>query len=267
VRRSATLFLALGLLAMALGCRSGSGPERTALVVRGGPLLRDAFPEVVAEFGKQHPEVDLRSDFSCPPCVLTSRMSEGLDMDVFISAGDVERDALAQGGLLDPATTEVIGSLKLVLAVPPDNPANVRSFGDLHRPEVKRIAVGDPEQTSPGRYAKQAFEKMGLWSEIEGKLVISKTGCEALKSVVLGQAEAAVLYGFCLHGEAGEPVMVQEVPSKLYDPITLSVTSAPGRSGAGVKAFFEFMQTPAAQAILRRMGIGPAPHGSASDAD
>jgi len=90
-------------------------------------------------------------------------------------------------------------------------------------------------------------------------LEISKTGCEALKSVVLGQAEAAVLYDFCLHGEAGEPHMVQEVPDDLHDPITLGITAAPGRSGPAAEALFEFMQSPVAQAALRRAGIGPAP--------
>ncbi|MBM3502055.1 MAG: molybdate ABC transporter substrate-binding protein, partial [Armatimonadetes bacterium] len=212
-----------------------------------------------AEFEAQHPEVRLRPDFSCPPCLLTSRMGEGVEMDLFISAGDVERDLLAARGLLDPATTQAVGSAALVLAVPPDNPANVRALGDLHRAEVKQIAVGDPERTSPGRYARQALERMGLWSEVEAKLVLSKTGCEALKSVMLGQAEAALLYDFCLHGEADEPHQVQRVPGELHDPITLGLTAAPARSGPALESFFEFMQSPVAQAALRRAGIGPPP--------
>jgi len=263
--RHGRLVLLLGVAMALAGCPSTPGRGRTTLVVRGGPLLRDVFPKVVSEFEAQHPEIRLRSDFSCPPCVLTGRMGEGIEMDVFISAGDVERDLLAQGGLLDPSTTEAIGSAKLVVAVPPDNPANVRALGDLHRPEVKRIAVGDPERTSPGRYTRQAFERMGLWDEVKDKLVISKTGCEALKSVMLGQAEAALVYDFCLHGQADEPHLVQEVPDDLHDPITVGVTAAPGRSGPALDAFFQFMQSPVAQAALRRAGIGP-PHAPAEEA-
>jgi molybdate transport system substrate-binding protein len=257
VGRSALFLIAVCALAAMPACHPTGGPGRTTLTVRGGPLLRDVFPRVVVEFGKQHPEVEIRSDFSCPPCVLTDRMSEGVDLDVFVSAGDVERDILAKAGLLDPSTTEVVGSTRLVLAVPPGNPANVRALGDLHRPEVKRIAVGDPEQTSPGRYARQAFKNMGLWDEVQGKLSVNKTGCEVLRSVALGQAEAGLLYGFCLHGESGEPILVEELPDKLHDPITLSITAAPGREGPAMSAFFAFMATPDAQAILRRAGIGP----------
>lgn len=257
--RIAALLLLAGTLGAIVGCPGRSSGPRETLVIRGGPLLRDVFPKVVAEFETRYPEVRLRSDFSCPPCVLTSRMDEGLEMDVFISAGNVERDLLAEGGLLDASTTRTIGAANLVLAVPPDNPANVRALGDLHRAQVKHIAVGDPERTSPGRYTRQALERMGLWGEVQGKLAISKTGCEALKSVMLGQAEAALLYDFCLHGRADEPHLVQRVPEELHDPITLGITAAPGRSGPAVQAFFEFMESPVAQAALRRAGIGPPP--------
>lgn len=263
--RSGPFLVALCALAMVPACHPTRGPGHATLVVRGGPLLRDVFPQVVADFGKQHPEVEIRSDFSCPPCVLTDRVGEGVDLDVFISAGDVERDILAKAGLLDPSTTQVIGSTRLVLAAPPGNPANVRTLADLHRPEVKRIAVGDPEQTSPGRYARQAFEHMGLWDEVKGKLAVNKTGCEVLRSLALGQAEAGLLYGFCLHGQTGEPVLVEELPDRLHDPITLSLTAAPGREGPAMDAFFEFMATPEAQSALRRAGIGP-PRASGKEA-
>lgn len=245
------------VVAAASGCRHT--PRRSSLVIRGGPLLRDVFPEVINQFRSDHPEVDVRADFTCPPCLLTERMSEGVEMDVFISAGDVERDELARLGLLDASTTVGIGSLRLVLAAPPENPANVRSLGDLHRRQVKRIAVGDPQRTSPGHYARQAFERMGLWSEVREKLVVTKTGCETLKSLALGEAEAGLLYGFCLRGEAGEPILVQEIPADLHDPIVLSLTSAPGPRDPIVSTFFEFMASAPAQTILRRAGINPPP--------
>jgi len=251
--------LMLASLALLPACRSGRSAGRETLVVRGGPLLRDVFPDIVAQFQSQRPDVNLRSDFSCPPCILTDRTSETLDLDVFISAGDVELDLLAKGGLLDLSTKEPIGSAKLVLAVPPGNPAHVKALGDLHRPQIKRVAIGDPETTSPGRYSRQAFERMGLWSEIQDKLVPTRTGCEALKSVVLGQVDAALLYSFCLHDEAGEPVIVQEIPDRLHDPIIVSLTAAPGRKGPATEAFFGFMVSPAAQSALRRAGIGAVP--------
>ena len=97
MRRIAGVLL-LCWVGVVAGCRSQHAAPRTVVIVRGGPLLRDAFPKAVADFQALHPEVDLRSDFSCPPCLLTTRMSQGLEMDVFISAGNVERDTFQQSG-------------------------------------------------------------------------------------------------------------------------------------------------------------------------
>jgi molybdate transport system substrate-binding protein len=228
--------------------------------------LRDVFPQVIDRFAAEHPDIGARADFSCPPCLLTSRMDEGVEMDVFISAGDVELKLLADAGLLDRTTTQAIGSARLVVAVPPGNPLRVKGLGDLHRPEVREISIGDPEQTSPGHYARQAFERMGLWKEIEGKLSFTKTGCESMKTVVLGQADAALLYDFCLHGGPDEPVVAAEVPERLHDPILVSVTAAPERRRAELQALMEYLDSPAVQQVLQAHGIHPVPDAGAEPA-
>jgi molybdate transport system substrate-binding protein len=262
--RKVGLAVTLGTLCVLPACRPAR-VTRTQLTVRGGPLLRTVFTEIGEAFSRQHPEVDLRSDFSCPPCVLTSRIQEGIDLDAFVSAGDVELKVLAHGGALDLSTRREIGVAQLVLAVPEGNPAGVRSLGDLNRVEVTSVAVGDTDATSPGHYARQAFERMGLWKEIKHKLQVTKTGCEALKSVAIGKADAAILYAFCLEGEPGKPQVVAQIPERLHDPIRLSVTLSPKAAPAAAAAYVEYLTSPAAQEILRRHGIGAvaAPAGAA----
>ncbi len=258
MRKVALVALLVGGLAAA-GCRPGAA-TRTSLTVRGGPLLRGVFTEIGAVFASQHPEIDLRSDFSCPPCVLTSKIREGVDLDVFVSAGDVELDVLAKEGIIDRTTRRPIGTAQLVLVVPEGNPAGVHSLGDLHRAQVTSIALGDTETTSPGHYTRQAFEKMGLWAEVKPKLLMTKTGCEALKSVAIGKADAAVLYAFCLEDESGKPQVVAEIPPQLHDPIVVSVTLS--RNAAKPAAeFADFLQSSAARDILRKHNIEPATEG------
>jgi molybdate transport system substrate-binding protein len=240
------------------GCRPGA-PTRTALTVRGGPLLRNVFTEIGVAFTRQHPEIDLRADFSCPPCVLTSRIREGIDLDVFVSAGDVEFDELAKAGIVDRSTREPIGTVRLVLVVPESNPGHVRGLGDLLRPEVSSVALGDTEATSPGHYTRQAFERMGLWNEVKPKLLTTKTGCEALKAVVIGKAEAAVLYAFCLEDEAGRPRVISDIPERLHDPVIVAVSRSPKAPKEAARAFADFLKSPDAQALLQRYRISPVP--------
>ena len=252
----------IGLAVLAVGvillpsCRQ-TGRQKV-LTVRGGPLLQDVFADLADSFLASHPDIDLRTDFSCPPCVLTTRMDEGLEVDAFVSAGEVELDALSEAKILDPSTTRHIGRARLVLAVPPSNPAEVSNLGDVHLDRVQAIAIGDPEQTSPGHYARQAFERVGLWDEIEPKLVLMETGCKAHRAVLVENADAALVYSFCLTGEVDKPKVVQEIPPDLHDPIYVSVTLAPDADADAAKAFVDFMLGDEAQATLRAYGIEPA---------
>ncbi|MGQ9730545.1 MAG: molybdate ABC transporter substrate-binding protein [Candidatus Zipacnadales bacterium] len=255
--RTIALIAALSPLSTLLACRSDRIVERRPLIVRGSPLLQEIFPALVADFETAYPDIDVRTDFSCPPCALATRIQDNLVIDVFISAGDVELKWLGKSGLLDLATTVPIGSVHLVLIVPSENPANITAFGDIHRLQVKRIAMGHPDSTSLGHYVRQALENMGLWSEVEHKLLFTKTGCEAYRAVVMDQAEAGFVYNFCVAQGAGRPQIIEHIPERLHDPIVLSLTIGTGRDGPAVEAFVKYMQSPNVQAILRDYDIGP----------
>lgn len=259
----------IGLLGMAAlvpvvaGCRIQPAGAPGRLIVRGGPLLRAVFTELGSLFESRHPDIALRTDFSCPPCVLANRAADDMEVDVFVAAGDAELAILADSGILDPSTTTAIGSTRLVVVVPEGNPHKLRRLEDLERAGVKSIVVGDPDLTSPGRYVRQAFDRIGLWDKLAGKLVLTKTGCEALKMVAVGHCDAALVYGFCLEEEAGRPEVVAEVPAELHDPILISLTLGTARAGEPALAFVEFMRSPEAQEILRKHGVAPVP-GTAS---
>jgi molybdate transport system substrate-binding protein len=260
----------IGLVGMAAvvcsvaGCRSQPADAPGRLIVRGGPLLRDVFTELGSLFESRHPDIALRTDFSCPPCVLANRAADDMEVDVFVAAGDAELAVLAASGILDPSTTTAIGSTRLVVVVPEGNPHNLGRLEDLDRAEIKSIVVGDPDLTSPGQYVRQAFEKTGLWEKLAGKLVLTKTGCEALKMVAVGHCDAALVYGFCLEEEAGRPEVVAEVPAQLHDPILISLTLGTARTGKPALGFVEFMHSPEAQEILRKHGVGPVPESVSS---
>ncbi len=255
--RQFALLLSLAAVALIASCKPPTAATPSTLVVRGGPLLEDVFAEIASRFAAEHPEVDLRADFTCPPCKLTTRVEEGIDLDVFISAGEVELAILGGSGIVDRSTTEHLGRAELVLAVPPDNPADVTSLGDVHRDSIKRISIGDPIKTSPGHYAKQAFTAMGLWGEIQPKLNFTETGCKARQEAVLGYADAALLYNFCLHDEAGTPEVIETVDPSLHDPIYISISTAPGRWSDAAEAFVDFMFSTETTALLRSYGIKP----------
>jgi molybdate transport system substrate-binding protein len=81
-------------------------------------------------------------------------------VDVFLSAGSRQMDALEQAGLLLKGTRRTLISNQLVLVVP----ANVRGilgFLDLASPRIRRIAIGD-NSVPAGDYARQVLQHFRL---------------------------------------------------------------------------------------------------------
>ena len=62
-----------------------------------------------------------------------------------------------------------------------------------------RIAVADPSHVPAGKYARNALECLGLWSDIADKLVPTLDVRAALASVESGAIQTSVVYVSDLH--------------------------------------------------------------------
>ena len=82
-------------------------------------------------------------------------------MDIFLSAAPKQMDALAAKGLLLDGSRRDILRNEVVLIVPKDSTAKISSFQDLTRPDVKKIALGEPVAVPAGQYAKQTLTTHG----------------------------------------------------------------------------------------------------------
>ena len=69
----------------------------------------------------------------------------------------------------------------------------VRSLADLTRPEVKKIALANPETAPYGKAGKQALERAGLWDRLQPKIVLAESVRQALLYAQKGDAEAALV--------------------------------------------------------------------------
>ena len=123
---------------------------------------------------------------------------------------------LATKGFIKPGSVHRYARGSLVLVVFHGFEDKVRSLDDLKRPEVKRIALANPEIAPYGKAGRQALERAGLWDQVESKIVIAGSVRQALLYAQKGDVEAA-LVGRAI---ANVPEVRQiEVDTKLYDPI------------------------------------------------
>lgn len=134
------------------------------------------FMDAMDAFKKANPGVEvipkLESDVE-----LLKQVENGEKPDLFVSPGGREAQVLeAKGSVKEKAS---VGSYAIVVTVPRDNPAHLEKVADLVRPEVRRIAIPNPERNSVGFFAKQSLTQLGLWDAVEKKAQITERAMDA----------------------------------------------------------------------------------------
>jgi molybdate transport system substrate-binding protein len=125
---------------------------------------------------------------------LARQIEEGAPADVFFSADEAQMNRLEQKDLLMPGTRRDLLSNTLVVVVAAEHGLKVRSPRDLIRPDIHRLALGDPLSVPIGVYAREYLQKAGLWDRVAPKVVPTENVRGALAAVESGNADASIVY-------------------------------------------------------------------------
>src|SRR4030095_15619267 len=157
------------------GCGSTKSflPKATdnEVVVSAAVSLKDAFNEI-AELNRKQTNTVVHFNFGASGA-LQKQIESGAPADIFASAGARQMDELANNGLIDLTTRKDFARNALVLVLPA-NRSGVASFTDLTKPEVKKIAIGNPKTVPAGQYTEQTFTRLKLLPEIQSKLIYAE---------------------------------------------------------------------------------------------
>lgn len=246
----ATLLVPLALL----GACSPSEAAPPEVLVFAAASLRDALGEAAPRFEARH---GARLMFSFGASGDLARQILAADRaDAFVSADELEADRLEAAGRLQPGMRRVLGSNALVVVVPAGEPERPFEPADLAR--LDRVAIGNPATVPAGRYARAWLEALGLWDEVEPRLVPALDVRAALAVVEAGGAGAAIVY----RSDAARSSRVRVVHAA-----TGAAAPRIAYPGAGVRggaqprlgaAFVDFLGEAESQALFARHGFGPA---------
>ena len=138
----ALAFAALLALPACSSAASGNGHTAPGLsgsiTVDAASSLTEAFDSLKARFESAHRETKINISYGASSDLAT-QIQQGAPADVFASASEKNMQALGNQAV-HPAG---FVSNTLEIAVPPGNPAKIRSVADLAKPDVK-VAVCDP---------------------------------------------------------------------------------------------------------------------------
>ena len=234
-----------------------AAPERPVLVVAAASDLNPAFTEAGRRFEAQH-RVTVSVSFGSTGH-LSKQIENGAPFDVFAAASAEYVEGLAGKGLVLEGTSRVFAEGYLAIWQPSDAPWMADGVADLDRPEIRRIAIANPQHAPYGRAAEQALRAAGLWERLQPKIIFGETVTQALQFAATGNADAAVVALSISQRPGGRQVPVDR---SLYTPLRQSICVLKStRQEALARAFIALIAGADGRALLRRYGFGVPPEG------
>lgn len=190
---------------------------------------------------------------------LARQIEQGAPVDIFISANQSWMDYLQEKSLIDNSTRTNIVKNELALITYKDNVADYKV--DFPSPEFwaealanTRIALGDPDHVPAGLYAKESFEKLGVWNTVEPKVAPAQNVRAALMLVEVKEADLGVVYSS--DASISEKVKTVTVfPEDLHAPIEYPIAIMKDKSSAPVNGFYDYLLSPESAAIFKKYGF------------
>ena len=261
-RRSKTLllFLAVSLVLASFSCARKDSPSAAGsegeIVVAAAISLQDAFQKI-AQLYQERTGDKVGFSFGASG-ELARQIEAGAPVDVFASAGEREMDGLESKGLVETGTRADFARNSLAIVVPAGSKLGLRAVGDLARPAVKRISVGNPKTVPAGMYAQQLLEHARLWEKLEPRLVFAENVRQVLDYVERDEVSAGIVYATDVGIAHGRVQTAVNAPDGTYGPILYPIAKIQGSPHQGAaREFVRFVLSPEGQGALHKFGFLP----------
>lgn len=193
------------------------------------------------------------------------QIAEGAPFEIYLSADESYVLALAKEGRLeDDGVLYAVG--RLVLFAPQGSPVNpeqgLEGLAALARSGgLTKLAIANPAHAPYGRAARQALESVGAWKPLEsaGRLVLGENVSQAAQFATSGNAPAGLFaYSLTFSPQVGGRGRFALVPESAHAPLRQRMALVKG-AGSDARAFYRYLQGPAARAVFARYGFGLPP--------
>ncbi len=247
-------WLLMGLVLAGPAQAQSGVPPKPALVAAAANL-QQVLAELVPLFAReQKGQVSVTIGSSAN---LVRQIQQGLPAELFLSADEGFALRLADAGLtLDRGVVYATG--RIVLLVPADSrlalDPQLRGL-KAGLSQVQKFAIANPELAPYGRAAVQALQKLAIWPDLQGKIVLGENIAQTTQYVSTGAAQAGVTaLSLVLAPELAARVRYVLIPDELHAPIRQRMVLLKN-AGPAAQAFYDFLQSPPAKAVLAKYGF------------
>lgn len=188
-----------------------------------------------------------------------SQIMQGAPFHLFMSADEQFVHQLGQAGRThDEGRIYAYGRIGIMVPrggrIRPD-PA-LRDLTDaLHEGRLRRFAIANPVHAPYGILARQALETAGIWSSIQPHLVFGENVSQAAQFATSGATDGGIIaQSLALAPTVADRGAFALIAEDWHKPLAQRMVLLRNPPPAA-RAFYDYLATPAAQAIMARYGF------------
>lgn len=182
---------------------------------------------------------------------LARQIAQGAPADVFLSANTRWVDWLGDQPASNPLQAQDFLGNALVLIGPLDQP-EIEITQLPTELEDQFLAMGHDRAVPAGIYAREALSSLGIWADLQGKILQTDNVRAALRLVALGEVPFAVTYVTDAMAEPRVKVLYRFAPEH-HSPITYRLASF--ADSPEVAAYLAHLSSPNAREVFRAFGF------------
>ncbi len=253
------------LCALGLTLLSSTLQADQRIAIAAASDLKFALDEIIEQFRPEHPRAVINVSYGSSGNFKT-QILQGAPFDLYFSADIAYAQELADAGLVAGAVRpHAIGRIVLWST---RIDASAVTLAELRRLEFTRIAIANPRHAPYGLRAQQALEAVGLWSELQPRIVYGENVAQAAQFVESGNAQFGIIaLALALNPTLAELGDYHLIPDELHQPLLQGyVITHHGADNPLAHAFAAHVETAAARAVLVRYGFALPDDESTGDA-
>lgn len=187
---------------------------------------------------------------------LYSQIENGAPFELFLAADSKRPIKAEKEGLAVAGTRFTYAMGKLVLWSPKES-LFVDGEGYLKAANFRRAAIANPKTAPYGLAAQQVMEKLGVWRDVQSRLVRGDSIAQTFQFAATENAEVGFVAYSQVKAWKASKGTVWKIPQAYYAPIEQqAVLLKKGAESDAAKAFLAFIKGDAARVVITAYGYG-----------
>jgi molybdate transport system substrate-binding protein len=254
----------LMLFASFIGCgrefehRQTSSSATSTVSVAAAADLKFAFDELIGEFEKEHPEIQVQVTYGSSGNFF-AQLSNQAPFDIYFSADIAYPRQLVEKGLADKDSEFLYAVGQIVVWVPKGSSIDVDQLGieAILDPAAKKVAIANPQHAPYGRAAEAAMKNLGVYEQVQDRLVLGENIAQTAQFVESGAADIGIIaLSLAMAPAMKDKGHYWQVPLEAYPTMEQgSVVLNWAKDREATDQFRSFVAGPRGRGILKRYGF------------